>query len=532
MNINMNDIEDFPSAQAEEIQKHLLELDIKNKLKEEFLNRYGNNLGKPNSLANYILKHWNEKGKRLYLEYTGIEVYDDKYTIAAIGIKLNEVTYGSHKYILWKCNKCQHEWVVRTHDRIGKNSNCPACSGTRLIKGKNDLETFCKQHSEYQKLLTEFMNKDINDNKILPSEISRSNNDKVWWHCSNPDCNHEWLASPNSRTKSNRGSGCPACSGTRLIKGVNDLETFCKQHSEFSKLLTEFMNEDIDGNRILPSEISRASDKKVLWHCSNPDCNHDWYTTIGSRTSAKSGCPICDNRRKAEAAHLKGEPLDEWCDKQGAYGAKLKSEFIGLDKDNQPIKISEVSMGSHDAIQWKCNKCHKIWITSPNSRTKSKSGCPYCNICGTSFPEQYIYHSLKQLFPDTLNRAKDPIKNYEFDIAIPSLKLCIEYSGYNWHADNIKHDIEKEVHCKSHNVQFLQIYSHYGEIKDTDGDIAQDSYEKNQILYKVNTDKTLHIIQLQQIIKFILQEYAPNHSIEEINFELAERQANEVMGKA
>lgn len=57
MALQMTNIADFPSQQAEAIQKHLLELDEQGKLKDEFLSRYGNNLGKPNSLANYILKH-------------------------------------------------------------------------------------------------------------------------------------------------------------------------------------------------------------------------------------------------------------------------------------------------------------------------------------------------------------------------------------------------------------------------------------------------------------------------------------------
>ena len=110
--------------------------------------------------------------------------------------------------------------------------------------------------------------------------------------------------------------------------------------------------------------------------------------------------------------------------------------------------------------------------------------------------------------------------------------MCIEYSGYSWHKSKLEHDLEKEEHCKHNNVQFLQIYAHSGNIKDTDGNIAQDTYTPNQILYKVERDKALHIIQLQQIIKFILEQYAPKHSIEEIDFTLVEQEASKVMNKA
>lgn len=443
----IKDIKDFPSKQAEAIQKHLLELDKQGKLKEEFLNRYGNNLGKPSSLANYILEDF-ENRKKLFIEWTGLETFDDKHTVVAIDIKLNEVSKGNGKYFLWKCKKCGHGWVSNISNRTNNGQGCPACAGKICIPGVNDLETWCRQQAAYgAKIKSEFIGLDENNKPIKINEVSKASNIKVWWKCSNPDCNYKWTAKVNSRTCKN--SGCPACSlvVNRLISGVNDLETYCKkQHPELKYILDEFIGKDADENELKPSEISSKNMKDIYW-----ECRH----------------------------------------------------------------------------------CHKRWLASPLNRIKHNSGCPYCAAGNqTSFPEQYIYHSLKQLFPDILNRAKDPIKNYEYDITIPSLKLCIEYSGYGWHKNNIEHDIEKEVHCKSHNVQFLQIYSHYGEIKDTDGNIAQDTYTPNQIIYKVNNDKTLHIIQLQHIIEYILKEYSPNHSITEIGFELAEHQANEVMGKA
>lgn len=115
---------------------------------------------------------------------------------------------------------------------------------------------------------------------------------------------------------------------------------------------------------------------------------------------------------------------------------------------------------------------------------------------------------------------------------IPELKLCIEYSGVNWHANKLDRDQAKADYCKNNKINFLQIYAHHGEITDEQDLEINDIYTKEQIVYKVNTDKTVHIIQLQHIVKYILQEYAPTHSIQEINFELAEQQANEIMGKA
>lgn len=444
MALQITSIKDFPSAQAEEIQKHLKELDSQDKLLDYFKEQY-QDLGKYNSLANYILKNLEKDGKKLYLEWTGIETFDDKHTIKRTGVKLNEVSYGnSYRYFLWKCITCKYEWVAVIADRTSKKR------------------------------------------------------------------------------------GCKACSRKICIQGVNDLETFCKKNSEFSKLLTEFMGEDIKGNKILPSEISKASNKDVWWKCSNPGCEHKWHSIVANITYKNLGCTECVKKRRAEAAHLQGEPLLNWCNANGKYGKQLKEEFIGLDEDNKPIALGDISRGSKQKIYWKCSKCHKIWLAKPNSRTsKDKSGCPYCaTYMFTSFPEQYIYHSLLQLFPNTKNRQKDKLKNYEYDIVIPELNLCIEYSGYSWHVDKLDRDQAKEDHCEENGIQFMQIYGHRGDM------IEPDTYTKEKIMYEVLRDKSQHIIQLQQIIKFILEQYSKSALYDKINFTISEQQANKIMNKA
>ena len=539
MDITMKDIKDFPSAQAEEVQNHLKDLDEQGKLLDYFKEQYGDNLGAENSLANYILKHWNEDGKRLYLEYTGVEVCDDKHTVVSIGVKLNEVTYGSRRYFLWKCNKCSHEWVVNVVNRTNSRSNCPACSSNIniFIPDVNDLGTWCNTQGEYgQQLKEEFIGRLEDGTPVTLGEVSKGSIVKVYWKCSNPNCEYEWPATPNSRT--NMKSGCPKCAKVKISesnhKRGESLEHWCNQQGAYGQQLKEeFLGELADGTPIKIEEISRGSATKVRWKCK--DCGYIWPASVNKRTNEKfrRGCPKCGHKKQVETAHLQGETLEHWCNRHETYGAKLKSEFIGLDKDNQPIKISEVSMGSHDTIQWKCNKCHKIWITSPNSRTNHKTGCPHCAAyMFTSFPEQFIYHSLKQIFPNTENRWKDPVKGYEYDIMIPELNICIEYSGVNWHADRLDRDQVKEEHCKNNKINFLQIYAHKGEITDEQGLEADDTYEKNQILYKVDINKTEHIKQLKYIVDFILDTYAPKHSLKEIDFTLAEQQANKVMGKA
>lgn len=112
MELQITSIKDFPSKQAEEIQKHLLELDEQGKLLDYFKEQY-TNLGAENSLANYIKDNWEKDGKKLFIEWTGIETFSDKHTIKRTGVKLSEISYGSsNRYFLWKCGTCKYEWVA------------------------------------------------------------------------------------------------------------------------------------------------------------------------------------------------------------------------------------------------------------------------------------------------------------------------------------------------------------------------------------------------------------------------------------
>lgn len=61
-------------------------------------------------------------------------------------------------------------------------------------------------------------------------------------------------------------------------------------------------------------------------------------------------------------------------------------------------------------------------------------------IAGTSFPEQFLYRSLLQIFPETINRYKDSTNNYEYDIVVLRLNLFMEYQGVYWHSSEDKQD--------------------------------------------------------------------------------------------
>ena len=52
----------------------------------------------------------------------------------------SEVTYGSNKRVWWQC-EVGHEWDIDIKHRTTGGTNCPYCSGRKLLASFNDLKT-------------------------------------------------------------------------------------------------------------------------------------------------------------------------------------------------------------------------------------------------------------------------------------------------------------------------------------------------------------------------------------------------------
>ena len=126
---------------------------------------------------------------------------------------MSDYTYKSGLYAYWVCSVCGHSWSSKICNR-SNGSGCPNCanklSGIRTIKRQ-----LAKNGSLKESGLDCVDDWDYDKNSMDISEISVSSNKKVWWQCK--DCGHEWLASPNSRTKGHR---CPRCIENQDISSI------------------------------------------------------------------------------------------------------------------------------------------------------------------------------------------------------------------------------------------------------------------------------------------------------------------------
>ena len=71
--------------------------------------------------------------------------------------------------------------------------------------------------SDYPSLVAEWH--PIRNGVLSPHDVSYGSAARIWWKCAvGPD--HEWAATPNSRTS--LGNGCPFCAGRR-VSSTNSL---------------------------------------------------------------------------------------------------------------------------------------------------------------------------------------------------------------------------------------------------------------------------------------------------------------------
>ncbi len=113
----------------------------------------------------------------------------------------------SHKKKRWRC-KSGHEWEAVVKSRTSLNTGCPFCSGLNPVIGVNDLLTL------YPEIAAEASEWD-------PRTVTARSGQIKEWKC---PMDHLWKTAVSNRTPP-VGTGCPFCSGRRVLEGYNDLRT-------------------------------------------------------------------------------------------------------------------------------------------------------------------------------------------------------------------------------------------------------------------------------------------------------------------
>lgn len=256
------------------------------------------------------------------------------------------VVAGSNKKAYWKCLAHGHRWSAKISERTRGGTGCPVCSNNVVLPGFNDFQ------SQFPHLVQEWdFEANLEKLDLRPDQITPGSNKAVYWKCRNHG--HQWKTQVNKRTQN--GSGCPFCSGRRVLAGFNDLE------SRRPGIAAEW---DRENNKDLrPDQVTVSSNHKVHWKGS---CGHSWRAIIATRTNGNDGCPVCQNQ----------QILPGYNDLKTHYPV-VAAEWDY--EENNGRGPEQFSPGSSEMIHWKCQKAGHQWETVIVSRTHGGTGCPYCS---------------------------------------------------------------------------------------------------------------------------------------------------------
>lgn len=287
--------------------------------------------------------------------------------------------------------------------------------GNKIIIGKNDLESFCK-NNQIEWLLSEW---DSENNQLKPHEVSRSSSKhKIIWKCRK--CNHSWKRSPNNRIKVFSDgkiniTECPKC--------TKEKQTSFPEQAIYYYLLQCF-SDTINGDTktigmeldiYIPSIKVAIEYDGYHWHNNvkkdihkNELCKINNINIIRFR---ELGCPeliesdfckiipilpkntedlsqkityLCNILGKNINVDLQNdEPLILALYQNEKYKNSLSYLYPNLTKEfhhtkNGSLSANNINKRTSKKVWWKCSVCNYEWLAAVSSRT-SGSGCPACS---------------------------------------------------------------------------------------------------------------------------------------------------------
>lgn len=181
----------------------------------------------------------------------------------------DQVLAGSHRWFLWRCQKCAHEWQASAADRLKGEHRCPGCAGL-VLTPHNNLAVL------YPDLVKEY-----SENNPLPADqILPNTKKKLLWHCLK--CGHEWRTNGSTRTEWNHG--CPICHEELVDEPSYSLAVKEPYYARsYSKR-----------NPHSPDKV-RYNTYQILWWCCTK-CRREWQASGAQRVFGSSRCPECGRK--------------------------------------------------------------------------------------------------------------------------------------------------------------------------------------------------------------------------------------------
>jgi hypothetical protein len=331
-----------------------------------------------------------------------------------------------------------------------------------------------------------------------PTLVTPSDSLKRKWRCAK---GHEFLAASSQRTRPDKPSGCPYCSGKKVMVGLNDVLTThpkfaqyayewdptkysagsavkvdwkCPKGHVFSMRITDATKSKskifckvCNGQSVIvgfndlattdpaiaaeafewdPQTLTRGSNRKKRFKCPR---GHIYESVIATRALEKRGCRICRNQVVLE----------------GFNDLASQNPQIASEADGWDPKL--VVFGSVLRKNWKCSLGH-TWSATIIGRTQGNKGCPYCS----GFKTWSGFNDLATTHPHLVSEADgwDPTKIH----AGTNLKLkWICAKGHRWAASGTSRSANNTgcPVCSNH-----QILVGFNDLKTTHPHLALEAF--------------------------------------------------------
>jgi len=222
---------------------------------------------------------------------------------------------------------------------------------------------------------------------------------------------------------------------------------------------------DFSKNKLSPIEVVAGTGKKAWWIC--PEKNHSYEAIIANRTNNNSGCPYCNGVKVGRDNNLK-------------YVNKKAADEWDFDKNNK--KPEEVLATSSKKYWFKCSVKNHSFFTSPESRTRGGTGCPYC--AGVKVGKD---NNLKALFPKIAKQWDYEKNNLSPEDVVPGSRRKAYFKCKNGHSYEISIYIKVKLNsCKFCNGTSASEYKNLTHTKF----FKEWDYKKNKIDPKTVTQST------------------------------------------
>lgn len=128
----------------------------------------------------------------------------------------DEIAVNSNRIFWWLCSRCGYSWRSACKTRNLQQTQCPACHQHR----RQTMEFYIKKEvsQSLAQKLPQICHQwhDEKNAPLQPTDVGKYSQKQVWWRCHH--CQHEWLASVISRTRTQKGRVCPNCQQDFLME--------------------------------------------------------------------------------------------------------------------------------------------------------------------------------------------------------------------------------------------------------------------------------------------------------------------------